>query len=391
MRKTFLILCLLGGLLHPLFADVSANLYSMVVPQEFTAIYVDGSFGTDDVVQLNYDFGPTGGFGLNLGLDGQYEWYQQTETTDFAIGANGYFRITDTNLALNLNGYPSYRTYAFDFSGLPGYWKAGGDLMFNTTLPYATTASTFLRLFPYGEIGVGRIYSIYTLKKIEAMMRYLQITPTESMIRAVAEIMYKQSQIQRQYSDDYSQNYLSYHQSIAQALGRPDQLANIILINNSQTFSFDEQRYIGLRNGWQAWARLTPGLKYNKTPFSNTTDFNGMISFNGAYATFLMEDMLHVGADGLIGLNYETDNTTKFFVVISASGTVTYLPADYRWWANGNLKLGLDTSATEKVSFELSGKLNYLINPNFTVHGGLSVSTISDRLSVFAGGRIRLW
>ena len=71
MRKTFLILCLVCGLLYPLMADVSANLYSMVVPQEHTAIYVDGSFGTDDVVQLNYDFGPAGGFGLNLGLDGR--------------------------------------------------------------------------------------------------------------------------------------------------------------------------------------------------------------------------------------------------------------------------------------------------------------------------------
>ena len=70
---------------------------------------------------------------------------------------------------------------------------------------------------------------------------------------------------------------------------------------------------------------------------------------------------------------------------------LTLMLALFLWWANGNLKLGLDTSATEKVSFELSGKLNYLINPNFTVHGGLSVSTISDRLSVFAGGRIRLW
>lgn len=396
MRRICMVVCLLIVMMAPLSADPSANLYTLVVPQEYTRLYVNGAFGSigpnNDAVQLNLDFTPSVSLGMNLGLNGTYDWYRLTEDTVLDIDANGGLRITDTSLFLNLDTDPSYQAYAFDVSGFPGFWKAGLDFDLTLTLPYSSPASVQLFLYPMGEFGVGRIYGIYTLKKIETIMRHMDIEPTEAMIREVAEIMYTQNKRLGEFSDDYSENYLSYYRAITQALGKPEETARLILIDNNQRYAFELERYVGLRHGWEASVRIIPGFKYIKSPPSAAnTDFVGSFEIAGEYAGFLMENMLHVGADGGVRLALDTSLTPNFYAVIGASGTATYLPENYRWWASGTVDVNFYSTRTEKLAFSLRALGNYLINPNFRVHGGVSLSTLSDRLSVFAGGQIRVW
>ena len=391
MRRTVLVVLFVCGLMGTAVADPSAGLYTLVVPESYTSLYLSGSSSTtissDDVVQFNVNFS-TPSAGLFLGADASYDWYEQTDETTMSLPAFGSVNLTGTLFSLNLNASPFYRSYTLDFNSLLGFWGAGADITVNPVIRFAGGSTFSFSFFPFAEAGVNRIHSIATLKRIETIMRHLGITPTTEMIRAVAEIMYTSTQRLNKFTDDYSENYHTYYQAIANAMGIPTRALDIVLINNSQEYLFDVQRYSGLRHGWEAAARFTPGMEYAFSTF----DFKGSLLLRGAYARFLMEDMLHLGADGHVRLAFETDSTPKFFVVTEVSATVTYLPEDFRWWAMGKLGLEVDSSrATDKFGLDLQAKLNYLINPNFTVYGGLLLATRSDRLSVFAGGQIRLW
>ncbi|WP_422477267.1 hypothetical protein [Pleomorphochaeta sp. DL1XJH-081] len=394
MRKRVVVLFLVLALGFSLFAGPSANLYDLVVPEEYTYLYL-GSLGTtrfpDDIIQLNINFTPTTSFGMALGMDGEYRWYRQTLDTDMDLPADAYIQITDTSFTFDLDTSPSYRSYTLEFSGIPSFWGSGIDFDVNANLPFSGTSTASLDLSVYGEVGIGRIYSISMLKTIETIMEHLNITPTEQMVREVAEIMYNKQQITNGFSDDYSQNWLSYYRSIAQAMGIPEKTDELILIDHSQKYQFDVARYAGLRKGWMAALRFVPGLIYTKGFITSSTDFNGSLYLYGEYAEFLIDETLHLNADAGIRVGLDTSLSPSFNATVGTTGTVTYLPEDYRWWANGTISVNFITTRTEKLSFELDSRLNYLINPNFTVYGGLGVSTITDKLSVFAGGQIRIW
>lgn len=394
MKKIVLVTILLIGVVFGLSSDPSTNLYSIVVPEEYTSFVLNGAFGslgmTDDVLQIDVNFSPTR-FGFGLGLNGTYEWYRQQTETDMSIPADITVRIRDNDFLFDVGASPYFTSYTLDIAGFPGFWGVGGDINFDVYSLFSGTNSVDLSILPYGEVGIGRTHSIYTLKKIETIMRHLDVEPTEEMIHEVAKIMYRERELKNQYAEDYVDNHISYYSSIAQVLGRSSQVDKLILIDNSQHYTFTMRRYLGMRYGWKAGVRLTPGLVYAKAPTSpSTIDFNGSVKLFGEYGNFLIEDMLHLGAVGEMSLALETDSTPSFFTVFSTTGTVTYLPDTYRWWADGTVGLVVNSTNTPAVSLNLSAKMHYLIHANFIVHGGVALNT-ATRLRLFAGGQIRLW
>jgi hypothetical protein len=62
-------------------------------------------------------------------------------------------------------------------------------------------------------------------------------------------------------------------------------------------------------------------------------------------------------------------------------------------WAEGKVNVNYSTSSTLANPFDLDirADLNYMINPNFTTYGGVSLLNTFKNLAVYAGGKIRLW
>lgn len=410
MKKLFLLTCLIIASIGLLSAATSPELYTLVVPEEYSTLIVEGGArstpagapGTNvawfelDTNNMTTDF--------ELGISADYLMFRRTmdslfeidiSTADVTMGAN--------SLDFQIQGTATYKSYTLDFGAFKGFYGLGVFMnLWNMSFSF-TGAPFALEIEPValsGAIGIGRIHTVATIKRIMTMMDLLGLDANEETVRSVAEIMYKNDQYFNKFTDDFSQNRISYYQDLAAAMGVPDKALDLAMITFSQRFAFEVARYTNLKHGWEAIAQLTPMLYLDNVPPPMDTTFAGALILRGEYGGFLMDDKLHTGAQGGVELNYNPNNTTsQFKVIASAEGTVTWLPENYRLWANGTVNVQYDTGATtDNFSFGLTSRLNYLINPNFSVYGGLAYQTGSayawtqrNKLSVSAGGRIRIW
>lgn len=365
-------------------------IYTLVVPQELTMLTVEGLFGGTNVLQMDVDFSPSD-FTFNVGAEADYAWYKQTKDTDLDIDALGSVYVGSNISGLDLNGSAQYRSHTLSLGGFPGFYFLGGSLVLNPELPASGSATIDFEIEPYGGIGIGRVFSITTIKRIELIMRHLGLVPTREIVQQVAEIMYTSQPRLLAFGDDMSKNYVAYYQAIADAMGAPTRVLDIVYIDQSQRFSFEMARYLNLRYGWEASVRLAPSYLHNDNGFTTTDTFLMSLRVAGTYASFLMEDAMHAEANANVTLLYNSVASTAFSVNMGANGTVRYFPENPRWWATGSMGLNFNSAnATDKFWLTLNAQMNYLINPNFTVYGGLGLNT-TTRLSVFAGGSIRLW
>ncbi|HCG64694.1 MAG: hypothetical protein CVV48_15635 [Spirochaetae bacterium HGW-Spirochaetae-4] len=395
MKRVVLAVCLIVAGIGLISAAASTGLYTLVIPEQFSTMEVQGGVGGvpgADVVRLELDTDPSDAR-FNIGADADYQWYRRTEDTTLNIDASGTLSFGNSLLSFDFDVDPSYKSYTLDLGSMKGFFTVGASFGLWGFVPFPGTSEIELDVFPYGEAGVGRLYSIYTLKRIETIMKYLGVTPTEENIRKVAQIMYQENQRLLEFNDDFSRNYFNYFSDIAAAMGIPDKVLDLAVLGNSQRYKFEMARYVGLQHGWEAAIRLTPGVSYDKGFSTTTTDFRGSLYLYGEYGGFLIEDMLHLGADAGVRLAYETDHTDKFYAILGASGTVRYLPDNYRLWAEGIVNINYSTSTLLANPFDLDirAQLNYMINPNFTTYGGVSILNTFKNLAVYAGGSIRIW
>lgn len=395
MKKLFLLTCLIIASTGLLTAATSSELYTLVVPTELSILEVEGGAqgapGSNvawfelDTTNMTTSF--------DVGLSGTYLWFKQTETTLLNVFTDGGFTVDDNELDLNFSGNFSFKSYSLDLGPMKGFYAAGSTISLPfIKIPWNSAFRMWLEFSPYGEIGIGRYYNIFTIKRIQTIMDHLGLVPSEEAIRNVAKIMYKQYERLNLFTDDTSQNHISYYQDIASAMGIPDRAIDIVLTSESQRYKFEIQRYNSLIYGWEAKAKLTPTLRYNKDTTSSQITFLGTLSFIGDYGSFLIDDKLHLGAHGDISLKFGSTSTPQFWVVAGISEKVTYLPENYRMWVDSSLAVEYDTSkTTDKFTLDVDAMLRYMINPNFTVYGGAGYGTGSDTVSVFAGGNIRIW
>jgi hypothetical protein len=395
MKRVVLAVCLIVAGIGLVSAAASTGLYTLVIPEQYSTMEVQGGVGGApgaDVVRLELDTAPSD-VRFSIGADADYQWYRRTENTTMDIGASGTVSFGNSLLRLDFEADPSLKSYTLDLGPMKGFFNVGAQFDLWGWIPLPGTTEIRVDLYPFGEVGIGRLYSIYTLKRIETIMKHLGVTPTEANIRQVAEILYKQNERLLELNDDFSQNYHSFYTDIANAMGIPEKVLDLVVLGNSQRYAFEIVRYLGLEHGWEAGIRLTPGVTYQKSTSPATTDFRGSLYLYGEYGRFLIEDMLHLGADAGVRLAYETDHTDKFYAIVGASGTVRYLPDNYRLWAEGKVNVNYSTSSTLANPFDLDirADLNYMINPNFTTYGGVSLLNTFKNLAVYAGGKIRLW
>lgn len=395
MKRIVLAVCLIVAGVGLISAAVSTGLYTLVIPEQYSTMEVQGGVGGApgaDVVRLELDTDPPD-TRFNIGADADYQWYRRTEDTTLNIDASGTLSFGNSLLSFDFDVDPSYKSYTLDLGPMKGFFAVGLPLDISTDIPFPGTSRFNILLAPYGEAGVGRLYSIYTLKRIETIMKYLGVTPTEENVRQVARIIYQESQRLLEFNDDFSRNYFNYFTDIATAMGVPEKVLELAVLGNSQRYKFEMARYVGLQHGWEAAIRLTPGLWYNKDTTTTTTEFRGSLYLYGEYGGFIIEEMLHLGADAGVRLAYETDHTDKFYAILGASAVVRYLPDNYRLWAEGIVSINYSTSTLLADPFDLDirAQLNYMINPNFTTYGGVSILNTFKNLAVYAGGSIRIW
>lgn len=398
MKKKFLLAFLLISISFTLAASPSDNLYDLVVPTQYSSLSLGSNYNwrlnEDGVILFDWKFSTPKSVSVALNLEGDYRWYQQTKDTDLDIFAESEIEVSNTGFEFELNTSPSFRSYSLNINNLPAFWGAGlENLDFYSRFPFTSSSSytkwITLDFKPFGEFGVGRSFSIYTLKRIETIMKHFDITPNEDKILEVANLMYKYDQDINKFSNDKSNLYAEYYNSLASSLGITNKVAALIYLNTSQLYSFNLSRFIGLRSGWYSAVRLVPGAVYDGT----TTYFDGAFKILGEYSQFIIKDSLHLHTEGEVVLGLDGNLAKQFYSNITVSGVVTYLPQSYQWWTNGRLTLKLDTQATPLVSMEVEAKVNYLINPNFTLWGRaqFDLGTPTEKLGVYFGGDIRLF
>lgn len=375
-----------------LVADPVENLYTLIVPQTTSHLLLNGSLGSpvisnkvDDVVEISMGFNP---FNLSLatGIQAAYAYGNQTLEDSIAINAITNLKLSDTLSSLYFEGTGTYESHTLDIQGFPGFYALSLHTRLNTILS-SSTVTTVFDLDPKGAIGIGRSYSITTLKQIELMFKYLAIPITEQTIRTAAEFLYTRNNRLSRYSDDNRLNYTNYYRDLAQALNVPDKVLNLIYIDQSQEYAFERARFEDLRYGWEAQLSVEPKFHLQSGSSYSKTD----LVLSGEYASFLMENRLHYQAFGSMGVAYSTKASEGFSFITSLGGRARYLPQDYHWWFDSGIQVVLDTTASPKFDLQLNGELNYLLTPNFVTYAGLELyNTFSDYM-LYAGGRYRIW
>lgn len=327
-------------------------------------------------------------FAANLGGGGVYTL--STQDADQALNAtvNGSLQMGSGGVGITANGNGIYESHTIELEGLKGYFGLGGGAFVNANIGAATTFQ--IELMPVGFVGIGRVHGIQTIKEIELTMRHLGIEPTVENIKAVAEIIYRNRSLVNAFAEDTSIVLLDYWKSVAEAYGIPERISEVLLIGNSPRYAFERARYANLLYGMKAQLGLQPTITLRNSAPIFSLDAN--IAALAQYADFMMEGLLYYLAQAELLLDLQLiGGTFGVDFGIELGGTARYFPDDPRWWVDADAAIGFNTAQTPMFAVNLSGEMNYLVNPNFTLSGGVAFSDIFTDIDIFAGGNIRLW
>jgi hypothetical protein len=392
MKKLSVLVCIFILTAGLAFSAGVENLYTLVVPETFTSLYLQGALGgaplsneSLDAVEITLGTAPFS-FDIDAGGEADYSLRKQEADSLMILNATGSLQLGTSVLGANINANGEFKRYGLDLGGMKGFYGFGGNFMLNPRYPVGGTASVRLRLEPYGQIGVGRMYTIATLKEIELIMRHLGLEPTEERVKAVAEIMYTFRSRMGKYSENEMENYVEYYTAIAEAMGAPERALEIVYIGASQTYAFERTRYNNMQVGWEAGGKLSMLLDID-----TSNQFGIGMEFFGDYGTFLMENRLYMLADASLTLSYTSGLLTPLVFGVGVGGTVRYLPEDYHWWIEGMARILFDTGLNPKFRVNLAGEIDYLLTPNFRTYGGLSISNNFGTICAYAGGQYRVW
>jgi len=358
------------------------NLYDMVVPMQRESLGISGDL--PDVLSVSLPKGGT--LAANIGVEADYYSLDQTQDTYLLYDVNAAFNIgtTQTRISLGTNQSAGYRLYGLDVNSLSGFLSAGGSG--NISFTSNSTGSSFrFSLDPYIGIGLGRQHSIYNILRAELMMDYLGVVPTEEKVRAVVEVFNQATAILNRFSNNDADLFKEYWSRVAEAMGIPDRVIDVIYLANSQEYAFELNRYAGLMSGMEAMLYLSIEPEINTaltTPFS----IGGDLGMSGAISGYFVDDMLYYRANGSLSGGFSSGSISAN---LSLVGDLVYFPDDYHWWAEAGLIAGLNIGTSTTFAVTLTGDMYYMLAPNFTTYAKVSLSTSS--ISVKAGGSYRLW
>jgi len=358
------------------------NLYDMVVPVQREELGVSGDL--PDVLSVSLPLGGT--LTANIGVEADYYSLNQNQDSFLLYDVNAAFRIgtTQTRISLGTNQSVVYRLYGLDVSSMPGFFAVGGtgNISFTST----STGSNFqFNVIPRFGVGLGREYSIFNILRAELIMNYLGVVPTEEKVRAVAEIFNQAAAILNRFSNNDAELFKEYWSRVAEAMGIPNRVLDVIYVADSQEYAFELNRYRGLMSGMEAMLYLSIEPELNTgwtTPFS----ISGDVGMSGAISGYFVDDMLYYRANGSLSAGFTGG---AFAANLDLLGNIVYFPDDYHWWAKAGMNAGLNVGTTTTFSVTLTGDIYYMLAPNFTTYAKVSLSTSS--ISVKAGGSYRLW
>ena len=381
MKKLLVSMCLMLLVLMPVAAIGMPGLYDIIVPMNYDNLTISGDMASNGVVMISIP--TTGSASLDVGLEGDYFFLDQSADSLLSYGLNASFGIgAVTDISLATGSTPRYRLYGIDVSSMDGFLAAGG----NGGITFSSATGLSVNLSPYIGAGIGRIYNISNVIYAELMMKYLGLPISEERVRAVAEIFNTSNEFFNAYTADDSKLAVEYWRSIGQAMGLPEErMLELIYLGNSQVYAFERARYAGLMYGNEVLLRLDVNPSLNTswvTPFS----IGGNLGMYGEIGGFSLDDILYYHAAGNVRVGY----SGSFFLALALNGTASYFPEDYHWWATAGLNTTLNISTSTTFSVSATAEVDYLIDPNFTLNGNVMLSTTSG-IEFTAGGTYRVW
>ncbi len=385
MKKVFLLYLILTAsvFVHGISIEYK-DLYGMVVPMSYDSLYLHGdAFGaTDHVIRLNVPFdGGTTDF--RMGISGQYELFTQSEIQNMHLDSSArlYFDLNSFSLRAAADT-AEFKSYTLEIGEYPGFYFASAsdsyiDITNSPTLDLSLSAGA----------GIGRLYLITPVLTAQLILKHLEVPPDRETVRLTAMNIIQRNQKLNPMTDNFAQLKLDYYQQRAENIGIPDRTAELILITESQEYRFELQRYSGLYYGWEIAAGLAvmPVLDLNPSNF----DIRISPGIQAQFAGFIQENLIHYHAAGSLTTGYDSFTADNFFIMLNAQGNFRYLPPDSRWWIDSFVSTNIGYEDGFVFDLSLRGNIQYLINPNFTVYGGLGIDF--SRLLSYAGGSIRIW
>ena len=392
MKKTIIVVLLILSLPIALFAISYQSLYTLDVPYTFQNLYVSGSLGGNDALNITIDTSPTVTFAANAGLDGNYYFINHTEDAELELSSAGtYAELGSTGIFLNALATGDYKNYGFTLSSYPAYYEGSGTARVFLSLPFGGAGATFIfDLRPNVGVGIGKMNDISTIKRIINIANHYGITPTSELVENVAKIEYERVAKLNAYSNDESELWIAYRKELAHAYTLDDKVLDLIYVGASQEYVFEQARWTNLKYGWSAYAQMRPTFFF-ETGTTSTFRFTLGLALGGQYATLLSDETIYLGVDGEIVPTIDSLGTPFFKFLANVGLDARYFFANPRMWAASTVDIAIDTSAVTTFDFDVTATFNYLVAPNFTTYGGVEILNTFDRLSILAGGEIRLF
>ncbi|NCB02627.1 MAG: hypothetical protein EOM67_10730 [Spirochaetia bacterium] len=391
MKKTLLLLLVVLVLPMLIFATSYPSLYTLDFPYMYQSLSVTGGLGGGEAFNITIDTSPAVTFAADAGLRGNYEYVNHQENSHlFLSSANSNLSLGSTGIVINpiANGY--YRNYAFSLGSMPAYYRISGGIDMLLNIPFGGGPFFRIELSPVVGAGIGRMYNIQPIKTIINTMNHFGITPSEEMVKEVAQIMYSFVERMKTYSNDDSLLEASYYRDLAKAYSIEDKALELSRVATSQVFAFESARWAGLMYGWNAYANVMPSITFQTgTTSSFTFDFG--LELGGQWATLLADDTIYLSVRGNIIPAIETSPAFQFNLDMGGNVNARYFFDNPRMWVDSNLTLRVNLLPTFAINLNLDGQFNYLIAPNFTTYAGVNILRTFDEFSIVAGGEIRVF
>lgn len=392
MKKRAIFLILLIMLPTLLFASVYQSLYTLEVPYKYQSLYVNGNFVGDEALKIEIDTSPTVTFAADIALEGDYSYDKRNDKTEMSFNSTGSsIRIGSTGLRTRIAGSGGYKNYAFNIASLPAFYRVygAGNIFFD--LPFGGGTTTFFTfLVPSVGVGIGKINQIETIRSIINTMEYFGIEPTTEKVKEIATIEYKRREHFNTYSNNDALLWASFQHDLASAYGVEERIVEFIYRNDSQELSYETARWRNLVYGWEAYGELRPTFLF-ETSTTNTFAFTLGIALGGRWATLLLNDDLYFDVKGALVPTIDTAGTSFFYFTAETDLHARYFFSDPRMYVDALLSLEINTKSTPKVDVDFDAIFNYLIAPNFVAFGGVEMVDTFDKMSIVAGGNLRLF
>ncbi len=363
------------------------DFFDRIVPVFYDSFVIEGSAlspDSDAALHVNLPLDAPEDSEFSFALKGVYRQRDQQSDYTADLHAGAAFRIGTAANRLRVSiDEASYRSYRFERLGSRGFYQVegrgwaelSGDPGFDLTL----TAS----------VGTGRLHDISHIALAQMLLTYTRIVYSREDIIPAAELLAQREMRLKLMSDDDSQLHLEYYRDLAGTLGMEDRIAEVILLDQNQSFAFERRRYEHIFYG----SEISAGIRVHP---SSAPDDPGLSlkagpAVQAQLADLVCDHSLYYRIAAELSGGFSTAQQSGF-IEASFTGDIRYFPRNYRWRIDGSVSGSAGYLQEFESAVSLSAGAHYLIDPNFTVfsEAGLYADE-NPALSLQAGISLRVW